>query len=106
MFDMGMILRGGTADPDPGASVRRGRRSRSDGEGLCRVPGAPFGGAKRGDSVASGSITAASSGGESRVREDAQRVSAQRHIRQHMPARPGIIIPAVPFASRADRSVA
>ena len=27
----------------------------------------------------------------------------QRHIRQHMPTRPGIIIPAVPFASWADK---
>jgi hypothetical protein len=27
----------------------------------------------------------------------------QLHIRQHMPTRPGIIIPAVPFASWADK---
>ncbi|WP_440774647.1 hypothetical protein [Microbacterium sp. 22296] len=27
----------------------------------------------------------------------------QRHIRQGMTTRPGIIMPAVPFASRADR---
>ena len=27
----------------------------------------------------------------------------QQHIRQHMPTRPGIIIPAVPFASWADK---
>ncbi|GAB6856572.1 hypothetical protein JCM13591A_06770 [Microbacterium xylanilyticum] len=26
----------------------------------------------------------------------------QRHIRQHMPTQPGIIIPVVPFASWAD----
>lgn len=30
----------------------------------------------------------------------------QRHIRQHMPTRPGIIIPAVPFASWADKGLA
>ena len=29
--------------------------------------------------------------------------SCQRHIRQHMTTRPAIIMPAVPFASRADR---
>jgi len=27
----------------------------------------------------------------------------QRHIRQHMPTQPGIIIPVVPFASWADK---
>lgn len=30
----------------------------------------------------------------------------QRHIRQHMPTRPGIIIPAVLFASWADKGLA
>ena len=30
----------------------------------------------------------------------------QRHIRQHVPTRPGIIIPAVPFASWADKGLA
>ncbi|GAB3280849.1 hypothetical protein GCM10027426_19530 [Microbacterium lacusdiani] len=35
-----------------------------------------------------------------------ERLSTQRHIRQHMPTRPGIMIPAVPFASEADRRCA
>ena len=30
----------------------------------------------------------------------------QRHIRQHMTERPAIIMPAVPFASQADRTCA
>ena len=34
----------------------------------------------------------------------AQRGSpCQRHIRQHMTTRPAIMVPAVPFASQADR---
>lgn len=34
------------------------------------------------------------------------RLIVQLHIRQHMPTRPGIIIPAVLFASWADKGLA
>src|SRR5699024_6961209 len=64
------------------------------------------------------SVLARPGGGGVRIRSPAERVKpstrggsvvqqagfAQRHIRQHMTTRRGIIAPVTPFASRADRS--
>jgi hypothetical protein len=72
-----------------------GRESVDDSEGVAKVTGEPEDEHRGGcPETQLAKITTSESGGV---------LFVQRHIRQHMPTRPGIIIPVVPFASWADK---